>query len=239
MVERAGGLTCIVRRAMSEPELEPRDLVELSIFPLPNVALFPGAVLPLHVFEPRYRKLVESVLGARRIMAVARLEPGFEGDYEGRPPVSRICGVGRVESHRRRPDGRYDVTLRDLGRARILEELPPRRAFREVRAELVNEPSVAPALLAAWQLKLSSLWTQLAPHLPEPVRDLSALTRGAEGASAYSDRLAAALVADPEATQELLAESDPAERLRLLASRIQELVDALSPRGVARDKALN
>jgi Lon protease-like protein len=224
---------------MSEPELDPRDLAELSIFPLPNVALFPGAALPLHVFEPRYRDLVEAVLGARRILAVARLEPGFERDYEGRPPVAQICGVGWVESHRRRSDGRYDITLRGLGRARILQELPPRRAFRQVRAELVHEPTVAPALLAAWQLKLSSLWTQLAPHLPEPVRDLSALTRGAEGASAYSDRLAAALVADPEATQELLAEPDPAERLRLLAGRVQELVDALSPRSVAKDKALN
>src|SRR5258706_15174261 len=103
---------------MSLPELEEQDLAELSIFPLPNVALFPGAALPLHVFEPRYRELVSEVLAGRRIMAVARLKPGFERDYEGRPPVYDVCGVGAVENHNQRADGRFDITLRGLARVR-------------------------------------------------------------------------------------------------------------------------
>ena len=224
---------------MPLPELEERDLAELSIFPLPNVALFPGAVLSLHVFEPRYRELVRDVLDGRQIMAAARLRPGFEGDYEGRPPIHEVCGVGVVESHSERPDGRFDITLRGLGRVRIVEELPPLRAFRQVRAELLREVTPDAALVAAWQRKLAALWEGLAPHLPEPVRDLRALTRGADDASAYSDRLAATLVADPEASQELLAEADPGERLRILTARVQELVDALSPPSIARDRALN
>jgi hypothetical protein len=93
--------------------------------------------------------------------------------------------------------------------------------------------------VAAWQAKLAALWERLAPHLPEPARDLRALTRGADDAGAYSDRLAAALVAEPEASQELLEESDPAERLRLLASRLQEVVDALAPGSARGDNALN
>jgi Lon protease-like protein len=224
---------------MSLPELEARDLAELSIFPLPSVALFPGALLPLHVFEPRYRELVAHALSGRKILAVARLKPGFEGDYEGRPPVFEVCGVGAIESHSQRPDGRYDIALRGLSRVRIVEELPPLQQYRQVRAELLRDTAAAPSLIAAWQSKLSTLWLQLSPHLPEPVRDLKALTRDAEDASAYTDRLAAALVADPEASQQLLAETDPAERLRLLTSRVQELVDALSPPSVAKDKALN
>jgi Lon protease-like protein len=224
---------------MSLPELEERDLAELSIFPLPSVTLFPGAALPLHVFEPRYRELVRHALAERKIMAVARLKPGFEASYEGRPPVFEICGVGAIESHNERRDGRYDLTVRGLSRVRIVEELPPRRAFRQVRAARVAEPIVAPALIAAWQRKLGELWQRLAPHLPEPVRDLRVLTRDADGASAYTDRLAAALVADPDASQELLAEADPGERLRLLTGRVQELVDALSPPGAAKERALN
>src|SRR6187402_533456 len=55
---------------MTPPKLEPSDLAELSIFPLPNVTLFPGAALPLHVFEPRYRELTSDALAGRRIMAV-------------------------------------------------------------------------------------------------------------------------------------------------------------------------
>jgi len=221
--------------------LEERDFAELCIFPLPNVTLFPGAALPLHVFEPRYRELVRRVLGERKIMAVARLKPGFEASYEGRPPVFDVCGVGVIESYDERRDGRYDLTLRGLSRARIVTELPPELSYRRVRAEPVPEPTVAPALTAAWQLKLRELWTELAPHLPEPARDLRELTRDADGVSAYTDRLAAALVADPDKGQALLSEPDPGERLRLLTARVQELVDALSPspRGVAKERALN
>jgi Lon protease-like protein len=224
---------------MSLPELEARDLAELSIFPLPQVALFPGAALPLHVFEPRYRELVKHALAGRKLMAVARLKPGFEGDYEGRPPVFEVCGAGAIESCSERPDGRFDLTLRGLARVRIVEELAPARAFRQVRAELLPDVTAASALVAAWQAKLGALWVRLAPHLPAPVRDLNALTRGADAAGPYTDRLAAALVADPEASQELLEEPDPAERLRLLTARVQELVDALSPGSQARDRALN
>ena len=224
---------------MSPPELEASDLAELSIFPLPQVTLFPGAVLPLHVFEPRYRELVREALAGRRIFAVARLRPGFESDYEGRPPVLDVCGVGFIESISERGDGRFDLGLRGLARVRIERELPPERAFRQVQATLLRDATPVSALVAAWQSKLSALWVRLAPHLPEPVRDLKALTRGADDAAAYSDRLAAALVADPEASQELLQELDPAERLRLLTSRVQELVDALSPGSVERDNALN
>jgi Lon protease-like protein len=224
---------------MTPPALKERDLAELSIFPLAQVTLFPGAVLPLHVFEPRYRELVREALDGRPLIAMARLKPGFESDYEGRPPVFEVCGVGIIESCSERPDGRFDLTLRGLARLRITEELPAVRAFRQVRAALLKEQVPDKALVAAWQAKLGTLWGRLAPHLPEPVRDLKALTRGADDASAYSDRLAAALVADPEASQELLEETDPAERLRLLTARVQELVDALSPGSVARDNALN
>jgi uncharacterized protein len=220
-------------------ELEARDLVELSIFPLPNVALFPGALLQLHVFEPRYRELVREALATRQILAVARLKPGFEADYEGRPPVYDVCGVGVIETQHLRPDGRFDIGLRGLARARIIEELPPTREFRQVRATLLEDKRPDAAVVAAWQTKLASLWEGLSPHLPEQVRDLVALTRGADTAGAYADRLAAAMVADPEASQALLSELDPAERLRLLTSRVQELVDALSPPSVARERALN
>jgi hypothetical protein len=224
-----------------EPDaLEANDLEHLAIFPLPNAALFPGAALPLHVFEPRYREMVRDVLAERKkLLAVARLKPGFERDYESRPPVFEVCGVGSVMSHAQRTDGRYDITLRGLSRVRIVEELPPLTAYRRVRAVRLDDEPADAALVRAWQSKLEALWVRLAPHLPEPVRDLRQLTRGAEQPGAYADRLAAAMVADPEASQELLAETDPAERLRLIAGRVQELVDALSPARARDEKKLN
>jgi Lon protease-like protein len=224
---------------MSLSGLIEEDLAALPVFPLPNVVLFPGALMPLHIFEPRYRELVREVLAGRKLMGIARLKPGFEEDYEGRPPVFDVCGIGSVIDSVEQADGRFDITLRGLARARIVEELPPRRAFREMRLIELEDGFSDAAVTSAWQRKLISLWATLAPHLPESVRDLRALTRGAEGAGAYADRLAAALVGDPEASQRLLAELDPAERLRLLAEKLQSVHDSVAPRSSARRKDLN
>jgi len=226
-------------RQMSLSGLTERDLAALPIFPLPNVVLFPGALLPLHVFEPRYRELVREALAGRKLIGMARLRPGFEEDYEGRPPVFDVCGVGSVIDSVEHGDGRYDITLRGLARARILEELPATRAFRQVRIEELADGFSDAAVTSAWQRKLISLWASLAPHLPESVRDLRAVTRGAEGAGAYADRVAAALVGDPDASQRLLAEPDPAERLRLLAEKLQQVHDSVAPPSAARRTELN
>ncbi|HEY8427238.1 MAG TPA: LON peptidase substrate-binding domain-containing protein, partial [Sandaracinaceae bacterium] len=93
---------------MSAPAIEPLredELAALPIFPLPSVVLFPGSVLPLHVFEPRYRAMMEDCVSrGPRAMAVALLRPGWERDYEGRPPVYEIAGAGRIVEWARRPD---------------------------------------------------------------------------------------------------------------------------------------
>ena len=219
--------------------LSEQDLAALPVFPLPNVVLFPDALLPLHVFEPRYRELVREVLSGRKLMGVVRLKPGFEDDYDGRPAVFDVCGVGAVVDSEERPDGRYDITLRGLVRARIVEELPPARAFRQMRVVELSDGFSDAGVTSAWQRKLISLWSTLAPHLPESVRDLRSLTRGAEGPGAYADRLAAALVGDPDGSQRLLAETDPAERLRLLTEKLQQVHDSVAPPNLGRRTDLN
>jgi uncharacterized protein len=210
------------------PDLSDRVLSALPIFPLPEVVLFPEATLPLHVFEPRYRELTRDVLSGNRLIGMARLKPGFEGDYEGRPQVYETCGVGLVIKDLQHPDGRYNILLRGVARVRILEELPPQRLYRVVRAErVVDDVSADPALIPVWKTKLGELWDKLGPHLPQSLRDLHELTAEAETAAAYADILAATVIADPSEAQHLLEELDPAERLRLLVERVQELSDAL------------
>jgi uncharacterized protein len=224
---------------MSPSGLAPEDLTALPVFPLPNVVLFPGALLPLHVFEPRYRELTREVLAGRQLMAVARLKPGFEEDYEARPPLFEVCGVGSVIDSVAHGDGRYDLTLRGLARVRIVQELPPEKPFRQLRVEELADHASDAGVTSAWQRKLISLWASLGPHLPESVRDLRALTRGAEGAGAYADRLAGALVGDPDASQRLLEELDPSERLRLLTEKLQSVMDSVVPSSPSRRSQLN
>ena len=68
-----------MRETLSPPD--PRALEALPIFPLPNCVLLPGGLLPLHVFEPRYRELTRDCLAGDQLMAVARLRPGYESTY--------------------------------------------------------------------------------------------------------------------------------------------------------------
>jgi uncharacterized protein len=210
-------------------ELTAADLAALPIFPLPSSALFPGSVLPLHIFEQRYRDLVGDALADRKVLAIARLKPGFEDDYDGRPPIFDVCGAGVIVQHARRGDGRYDILLRGLSRVRIVREHPPASRYRVVQASLLPDLATDPAVTGALEQKLASLWSELSPHFPDALRDLHALTKDAPTAGAVADRLSGALFADPELTHRLLTEQDPAERLALITEQLSELAAKLSP----------
>ena len=125
------------------------------------------------------------------------------------------------------------------GAATAVSELPPRYSFREMHLEELIDTPADPSLTAAWQRKLTGVWNVLSPHLPEHVRDLRALTRGSETAGHFADRLAAALVGDPDGSQRLLAELDPAERLRLLTEKLQRVLDSVVPPSAGRRSDLN
>ncbi len=89
----------------------------IPIFPLPSTVLFPGLPLPLHVFEPRYRGMVEDALAGERVIGMVLLKPGWESDYEGAPPVFPIGCLGRIDHAEPLPDGRFNILL--TGRARF------------------------------------------------------------------------------------------------------------------------
>src|SRR3954466_7338158 len=76
-----------------------RALERLPMFPLPNVVLLPNTFLPLHIFEPRYRKMTRDMLEGNRLVAMAlQLRAGDQllADDDGPPPVATIAGVGEV-----------------------------------------------------------------------------------------------------------------------------------------------
>ena len=116
--------------------MEPRQPV--PVFPLPNVVLFPHAVVPLHVFELRYRTMVRDALAGERLIALALLKPGWEGEYEGSPAFHDLGCLARFEAVEWLPDGCYDLKLLGLSRVRLgapVREFP----YRAVRVELLPE----------------------------------------------------------------------------------------------------
>jgi Lon protease-like protein len=111
----------------------------IPIFPLPNVVLFPNVFLPLHIFEPRYRQMVEDALNGDRIIGMVLLRPGWEGDYEGRPPVYPIGCAGVVTHAERLADGRYNIVLRGMEKFRIAAEETD-HLYRTATVDSVPEP---------------------------------------------------------------------------------------------------
>jgi Lon protease-like protein len=94
----------------------------IPIFPLPNVVLFPRMPLPLHIFEPRYRKMVADALAGHQTIGMTLLQPGWEDDYLGRPPVYPVGCAGTIERSEMLEDGRYNIVLRGETRFRIARE---------------------------------------------------------------------------------------------------------------------
>src|SRR5258706_10929956 len=93
----------------------------LPIFPLPNVVLFPNVFLPLHIFEPRYREMVADAVASDRMIGMVLLRPGWDRNYEGRPPIYPIGCSGVMTHVERLGHRRYNIVLRCLARFRLLE----------------------------------------------------------------------------------------------------------------------
>src|SRR4029434_10055407 len=107
---------------------------EIPLFPLPEVVLFPDTSRPLLIYEPRYREMVADALGTNKIIGLVLLRPGFEKDYEGRPPIYGVGCAGIIEQYEKLADGRYAILLRGLTTFRIVSE-DQRKPYRLARIE--------------------------------------------------------------------------------------------------------
>ena len=109
------------------------------LFPLPNLVLYPHVMQPLHIFEERYREMLEDALAGDKLIAMAVLEPGWEDDYDSRPPVADTPAWAK--SWRTIGWRTAATTCCCLGveRVRIVQELDPLRSFRQAKVEIVED----------------------------------------------------------------------------------------------------
>lgn len=123
--------------------------MRISIFPLPGALLFPGLQLPLHIFEPRYRAMVQDALARDRRIGMIQPQRAEEG-----APLFRIGCLGKIADVEALDDGRFNLVLEGESRFRVLRELDAATAFRQVEAELVPEephPALAPVERALFE----------------------------------------------------------------------------------------
>lgn len=192
--------------------------VEVPIFPLPNVVLFPHAVLPLHIFEERYKAMTAHALAGDRLIAMALLEPGWEKDYYGIPAIDPAVCVGKIISHERLPDGCYNFLLLGASRGKVIRE-PRRRPFRVAEVEIVPAcTSPAPAL-AGLRDRLSAVFEKGAFAATPIARQFRQMFIDGIATADIADLVAFNFLDAIPLKQQLLAETDAAARIaRLLAA---------------------
>ena len=110
----------------------------VPLFPLPDVWLFPFFVLPLHVFEPRYRQMIEDILDGPGRLVLGTIQAGHAHEAPGRPPVYPLAGLGEIGRHERLPDGRFHILLVGLQRV-FVREVPCERLYRKVEVLPASE----------------------------------------------------------------------------------------------------
>lgn len=210
------------------------------LFPLDTAALMPQQVLPLHIFEPRYRQMVEHTLDGNGQFALAVFKgPQWKQEYHGNPAVRPIVCLAHIFEHQKQPDGRYYLLVRGVCRARILRHVmpdPPGRLYRHAMLEPIGLPAEDDEGLYGMRERLRELLSE------GPLTQLVASKWIVERlhdedipASALLELVSFTMLSDGELRYSLLSEPDAAaraqtvERELLRLGRLIEMAGAQHP----------
>jgi len=193
-------------------------LGSIPVFPLPHVVLFPHAILPLHIFEPRYRRMLADCLATHGAMVVAQILR--EDSSEDAPKIARIAGGGIVVEHQPLLDGRSNIVL--LGRARLrLDHIDPedcKHPYRRARATILrdDEVTIGDADRTALVAAATMFATEVKKHDPHFSFRVPAVT----DAGTLADVCAYQLIVDAAARQVVLEELDPRVRVQMVMNQL-------------------
>ena len=203
---------------------------ELPVMTLPNVALFPQALMPLHIFEPRYRQMLKDVLASNRLFAVAGLNEklvGLENQFE---PPHRIASVGIVRACQENSDGTSNLLLQGLCRVEFLEILAD-EPYRRVRVKLLTSDKAAEdtdtARLRTELASLLRLKQKLGAPMPDEVTDFLGKVGDPE---TYVDLAAFSLCENHTVKQKLLETLNIRARLSLFNRHLRREIEEIKIR---------
>lgn len=193
----------------------------LPLFPLPGTVFFPHTLLPLHVFEKRYRQLTEHVLEGHGHMGIVCIdESRLDAPV---PAVAAVAGVGRIVHHERLPDGRFHLLLQGVARVSLTAELPADGLlYRRARArpvEVEEEPGAEGELHA-----LRSCYARLLNCCPDLAHVLGDLPLRTCEPCVLADVACAALLHDIAERQRALEERSVVRRLRCAQEALASLL---------------
>jgi Lon protease-like protein len=186
----------------------------IPIFPLPESTLFPNVPRALIIFEPRYRTMLADALKGDRLIGMVTLRPGWESDYEGRPPIYEIGCAGIIADVRQQADGRSVILLRGLVKFRVISE-DQSQVYRVARVEAMPESVTDEdrTALREQRQRLEALLPSIAPGSEPPPRTLPD--------DEVVNGLAQVLDLDPLDRQRLLERDGARSRGELLLNLLQ------------------
>ena len=193
---------------------------EAPVMVLPGAVLFPNSVLPLRIFEPRYRAMLQWALEHDRMFCVALMKPGVD-EAKTEDQFFHTAGIGLISASVTQADGTSNLMLQGLARVRFTgfsQRAPFRIAKIEPLPTITRDPAKAASLAAALRKQCAALRINGAP-LPETFAGIIAQITDPD---ALASTVASSLLNDPMQRQSLLEEADTATRLRELARILGE-----------------
>lgn len=198
----------------------------LPVFPLPGITLFPHTHLPLHIFEERYRNLMDDTLAqpiSQHCFAMGTLADMPAEGTLGDPPVLPVAGVGRLVEYSRTPDGRYMLVLRGVGRIKLQSEIQPRRGYRVFSCEWMQD--VRPTQGVNWERNLSIELRALALSLLRDQADrFRAVLDESIDIGALTDMVSGYLPFDPDFKLQQVADANVISRAARAISELERML---------------
>ena len=181
----------------------------VPVMVLPGVTLFPNSLLPLFIFEPRYRSMLEEALGTDRMLAVAMPRDDEESE------IQPIAGVGLLRACIRNDDGTSNLILQGVSRVRFTdyEQVEP---YRIAHIQFLTSKDGERGNLESQVTRLHALCARFKEQGIELPQQFEAYLNQITDIGVITDLVASTLLVDSDIRQELLAELEIPKRLSLL-----------------------
>lgn len=209
-------------------ELPPDFDGRVRLFPLPDLVVFPYAMQPLHIFEPRYREMLGDALAGDGLIAMATLAAGWQKSGAEQPPIEPHVCICRVVSHGTTEEDHHNILVVGMRRAHLLSEEETDRSFRTAQVDVLSDiyPPDGTATRPRLKRQLLDKFGQLIPNVAEVQKNLHELMASQMRLGAVTDIIAFTMQFPSAAKLQLLSEPDVDERARrliqLLGQRLAE-----------------
>jgi Lon protease-like protein len=203
----------------------------MPVFPLESVTLLPQQVVPLHIFEPRYRQMIDHILDGAGQLAMGVFEgDDWKSNYHGVPQIKPYVCIGQIAQHEKLSDGRYNILLQGVCRAKVIEEAPPdeQRQYRVAMLRPVGMAGDREQLLDDHRERIRDMLTEGPLEKLTAAETVSDYLKDDEvPTSAIFELIGFTMLTDPETRYRLLSEEDVVARAGIVEGELQRIESLL------------